>query len=128
MRQGCARSLYDMLAERIAATEVLVQENEQIRRELHSYETCLAELDSAVKSSKQGAEMVRGLKTIIEQQLRQICYLSSKTQSSQEEARPARADKDGGRSAVGQLRAQNEELVAERVSLVQLINQLESQV
>jgi hypothetical protein len=74
LRQNYSLGLHELLCGQITATEVLKQENAQLIRNQFQFDLSLAEIDLALKGSK-NAEVVKNLKVIIEKQIRQIVNL-----------------------------------------------------
>jgi len=59
LRQNRPQQIHDMLVEVVNRTEVLMNDNALLQRQIYKYETAAAEVDSALKTVKAEIDLKR---------------------------------------------------------------------
>ncbi|CDW75884.1 UNKNOWN [Stylonychia lemnae] len=131
LRNGQINQLYEHLLQQVSKSESLMQDNAILQRTLHKYETTLSELDSVLRETENG-DIVLDLKRIAEKQLKEIVSLQREVEivkfNDQPQFKYSQPEDQSKALTAQQYQQENEELLQERKTLLQLCEDLEQQV
>ena len=139
LRQNHSSGLHELILAQISRSESLMADNGLMQRQLHKYETTLAELDIILRGEQRDKVVVE-LKKLVESQLKQIINLQRDCEIKTTNHHPAERinlsrvtqpsenqEADNLRYQIEEQRTANEELISERRKLVEMVERIEEQ-